>query len=157
MMTFDNLKDKLSSTGKDVSDKAKETASLAKVRAQIAAEENKLKGLYTDLGKAYYENPEDEGIAAYRDSIDAEKAVILSYQREEASMRGLKTCPVCGAVMAKDVVYCSKCGAKYEPVEEPEEEKQAKEEAAVKHCPVCDAVVTDDMAFCEVCGTRLSD
>ena len=160
---FDNLRDKLVATGKDVSEKAKETAAIAKLQTQISVERNKLKGLYTDLGKAYYENPEDENIVAYRDSITAIMEVIASYEKELADMKGLKTCVGCGAPMAKEVLFCSKCGTKNEIPEEPKEEatEEVVEEAPVeetkKTCPVCEAEVSEDMAFCEVCGTKLED
>ncbi len=150
---FDNLRDKLASTGKDVSDKAKETAAIAKLKTQISMEESKLKGLYADLGKAYYENPEDENIEAYKDSITAVKDVLAGYEDELSKVKGLKTCTNCGAKMAKEALFCSKCGAKNEPEPEvvPEEAPQK------KVCPVCEAEVTEDMAFCEVCGTKLDD
>lgn len=160
---FDNLRDKLVATGKDVSEKAKETAAIAKLQTQISVEKNKLKGLYTDLGKAYYENPEDENVAAYRDSIDAIKEVIASYEKELSALKGLKTCVGCGAPMAKEVLFCSKCGTKNEIPEEPveevaeEEAVEVVEEPEKKVCPVCEAEVTEDMAFCEVCGTKLED
>lgn len=155
---FDNLRDKLATTGKDVSDKAKEAAAVAKLKTQISLEEGKLKGLYADLGKAYYENPEDENIEAYKDSITAVKEVLAGYEADLADLKGLKTCTNCGARMAKEVLFCSKCGAKNE-VPEPEaaEEKAAEAVQETKKCPVCEAEVTEDMAFCEVCGTKLDD
>ncbi len=156
---FDNLRDKLATTGKDVSDKAKEAAAIAKLKTQISLEEGKLKGLYADLGKAFYENPEDENIEAYKDSITAVKEVLAGYEEELANRKGLKTCTNCGARMAKEVLFCSKCGAKNE-VPEPEAKEEETDEEAVqeaKKCPVCEAEVTEDMAFCEVCGTKLDD
>ena len=119
---FDNLRDKVVAAGKDVSEKAKETAAMAKLQTQISVEKNKLKGLYTDLGKAYYENPEDENIAAYKDSIDAIMEIIASYEKELAALKGLKSCEGCGATMAKEVLFCSKCGTKNEIPEEAEED-----------------------------------
>ena len=56
METIDNLRDKVVAAGKDVSEKAKEAAAIAKLQTQISVEKSKLKGLYTDLGKAYYED-----------------------------------------------------------------------------------------------------
>lgn len=155
---FDNLRDKLATTGKDVSDKAKEAAAIAKLKTQISLEEGKLKGLYADLGKAFYENPENENIEAYKDSITAVKEVLAGYEAELADLKGLKTCTNCGARMAKEVLFCSKCGAKNE-VPEPTKDEKADAEAAqeVKKCPVCEAEVSEDMAFCEVCGTKLDD
>lgn len=160
---FDNLRDKLAATGKDVSDKAKDVAGVAKLKTQISLEEGKLRGLYADLGKAVYENPEDENIEAYKDSITAVKELIAGYEQDLADMKGLKTCSNCGATMAKEVLFCSKCGAKNEVPEEPAGERESAEEAPAaeaprkKVCPVCEAEVTDDMAFCEVCGTKLDD
>ena len=158
---FDNLRDKVVAAGKDVSEKAKETASMAKLQTQISVERNKLKGLYADLGKAYYEDPEDETIEVYRDTIDAIMEVIAGYEKELAALKGLKTCEGCGATLAKEVLFCSKCGTKNEIPEESEddfvdEDVEIVEEVA-KICPVCEAEVSDDMAFCEVCGTKLED
>lgn len=160
---FDNLRDKLATTGKDVSEKAKEAAAVAKLKTQISVEESKLRSLYVDLGKAYYENPEDENIEAFKDSITAVKEVIAGYEAELAERKGLKTCSNCGATMAKEVLFCSKCGAKNEIPEEPAPEaEEPVEETAAKEpekkvCPVCEAEVSEDMAFCEVCGTKLDD
>jgi len=160
---FDNLRDKLVATGKDVSEKAKETAAIAKLQTQISVEKNKLKGLYTDLGKAYYENPEDENVAAYKDAIDAVKEVIAGYEKDLANMKGLKICTGCGASMAKEVLFCGKCGTRNEIPEEPVAEvvedvvEEIPAEPEKKTCPVCEAEVTEDMAFCEVCGTKLED
>lgn len=154
---FDNLRDKLATTGKDVSDKAKEAAAVAKLKTQISLEEGKLKGLYADLGKAYYENPEDENIEAYKDSITAVKEVLAGYETELADLKGLKTCTNCGARMAKEVLFCSKCGAKNEVPEPAAAEPEAEAAQETKKCPVCEAEVTEDMAFCEVCGTKLDD
>ena len=155
---FDNLRDKLATTGKDVSDKEKEAAAVAKLKTQISLEEGKLKGLYADLGRAFYENPQDENIEAYKDSITAIKEVLAGYESELADVKGLKTCSNCGARMAKEVLFCSKCGAKNEvpePLKEEDEAAEAVPEA--KKCPVCEAEVSEDMAFCEVCGTKLDD
>lgn len=168
MALFNNLRDVISNTSKDVSVKAKDVATTAKLKTQITVEEGKLRGLYADLGKAYYENPEDENIEAYKDSISAVKEVIESYEKQLAEQKGLRTCPCCGASLAKDVLFCSKCGTKVEEEAEPVAEEAAAEpdaeeateetaEAEKKHCPVCDAEVSDDMAFCEVCGNKLED
>lgn len=168
MALFNNLRDVISNTSRDVTEKAKDVAATAKLKTQITMEEGKLRGLYADLGKAYYENPEDENIEAYKDSISAVKELIESYQKQLSEQKGLRTCPCCGAAVAKDVAFCSKCGTKLESEEEAkeaaeeaaEEAEEAAEEAAEpakKHCPVCDAEVSDDMAFCEVCGNKLED
>lgn len=169
MALFNNLRDVISNTGKDVSEKAKDVAATAKLKAQITMEEGKLRGLYADLGKAYYENSEDENIEAYKDSISAVKELIESYEKQLSEQKGLRTCPCCGAAIAKDVLFCSKCGTKVEQEAAPAEpaaEEAAEEvsqetaeaaEPAKRHCPVCDAEVTEDMAFCEVCGNKLDD
>ena len=162
METIDNLRDKVVAAGKDVSEKAKEAAAIAKLQTQISVEKSKLKSLYTDLGKAFYEDPESEEIEIYKDSIDAIMEVIASFERELASLKGLKHCEGCGAPMAKEVLFCSKCGTKNEIPEEAEEDIFEDEvieivEESAKTCPVCEAEVSDDMAFCEVCGTKLED
>jgi predicted amidophosphoribosyltransferase len=150
----------LFNTSKDVSNKAKDVATTAKLKSQITMEEGKLRGLYADLGKAYYENPEDENIEAYKDSISAVKELIESYEKQLADQKGLGTCPNCGATIAKDVAFCSKCGTKIETESQEEQTAEAETDAPetkTKHCPVCDAEVTEDMAFCEVCGHKLED
>lgn len=157
MALFDNLRGVISNTSKDVTAKAKDVAATAKLKSQIALEKGKLTDLFAELGKAFYENPEDENIAALKDSITASKELIAGYEKQLIDQKGLDVCPNCGATIAKDVLFCGKCGSK---IERPEPVAEAAEEAAEpakKHCPVCDAEVTEDMAFCEVCGAKLED
>ena len=69
-----------------------------------------------------------------------------------------KKCPKCGAVMAKEMRFCTECGTPLEaPAKEnaPETPASAKEPAE-KKCPNCGTVPGEGMAFCTECGIKLN-
>lgn len=58
---FDNMKETLTSAGRDVSQKAKEVSNIAKLKMDIKSKQDALDKQYIELGKHYYEmNKEGE-------------------------------------------------------------------------------------------------
>lgn len=51
-----------------------------------------------------------------------------------------KYCPNCGAVVAPDAMFCSKCGTKVQ---------------TENSCPNCGATLASDAMFCSKCGTKV--
>ena len=61
---FDDLGEKIVSTGKYAGEKAKEAADLAKLNTQLAQKQYRLDKAYAELGKFYYEHLDEEGVSA---------------------------------------------------------------------------------------------
>ena len=81
MTTFDELKDKALQAAGNAADAAKQLALISKCRLQIAAEQEKIRSLYTKLGKLYYKDyvtDEEPDEAEYRPLCDG---ISEHYQR----------------------------------------------------------------------------
>lgn len=106
---FDKIQDTVIMASREVEHTAKELTGKAKLQYEIKTRESYLNDLYKELGKKYYtEHKDDEGesfaeIADLLDELDA-------LRKELNDRRGAKYCPRCGAQVASDADYCSKCG-----------------------------------------------
>lgn len=119
MAFLDDLGRTLSDKGREAAQMAKEVAELVQLKTQLSAEKSRLRDLYSSIGKAYYEKHQQEEDGEFSKSF----AVIRqSFQKMEELERkigqldGSKMCSACGAPMAKDAAFCSKCGAKADDV-----------------------------------------
>lgn len=74
MAFLDDLGKKLSQTGAEAADKAKEVAQVAKLKSQISDEERNIKQQYIQIGKAFFEANPDCTEAPYAGMISAIKA-----------------------------------------------------------------------------------
>lgn len=112
---FDDVKDTVVNTGREVGSKAKELAEVTKLKNSIAAQERKIKEQYEAIGKLYVENHGEEPEAIFKDAISAirsAKMIIAQKQEELNQLKSVKICPACGAVIEEESSFCSKCGAK---------------------------------------------
>lgn len=93
----------------------------------------------------------------------------VSEQKDSAD----RVCISCGMEMAKDQIFCTNCGAKYEerpeqkePVEKSVIEDESKNQkstlpekpdTAIRVCSSCGSELAEDLVFCTSCGTRYED
>lgn len=113
---FSKLGNTISATGRDVSQKAKELTGIAKLNMDVRSKEEYVLKQYSEIGKQYYELHKEDAEPLF-DEIPLVKAAleeIEALKNEIAEMKGLKCCLACGAAMAAEDVFCTKCGAKYE-------------------------------------------
>lgn len=84
MDVFDELGEKIVSTGKYAGEKAKEAAELAKLNGQLAKEEFELKKAYYELGRFYYDNGDVEAdfVEPYIAAVSNKKASIESIRKQ---------------------------------------------------------------------------
>lgn len=154
MAFFDNLGKKVGEAAQSVSKKSGELVEITKLNMSINSEEDKIKKKYSEIGKKAYEiflqDPDSasafleecEEISQSQSSIDDLKAKIMQ-------AKNLKKCVGCGAELEKSIVFCSKCGAKNEPIVEIQPEGVV--------CPSCGVVVSEGSAFCQACGTKVEE
>lgn len=123
-MTFlDNFGKRLSEAAQAAAKKSGELMEVTKINMNITQEEDKIKKLYTNIGKKVYESylkdpdnyaqfkEECEAIGSHNENIKKMKARILE-------AKNLRLCSACGEEIGNDVVYCPKCGAKQEPIKQ---------------------------------------
>lgn len=117
MSVFDNITKKVAETAKVAATKANDIVEVTKLNINIASEEDKIKKIYSEIGKAVcdaYTNGEDVGggLKEYCEKIRAIEESIEEMKKKILEMKNLKTCPGCSAELEADVAYCPKCGTK---------------------------------------------
>ena len=138
---FDNLKNSLTETGQDLSQKAKDTTEIFRLTNLNKTKEKEIEKVIYQIGSTYYANYRDEcmekmpelaaQIKSLQDEIAVNKEMIEKLSTEEI-------CPQCGKKVNPGSKFCIYCGAALEaPTEQPEEkaEVKASEKAPVKAEP----------------------
>ena len=144
---FDRLSEALTSTGKNVGDKAKAKSDEVKLLYKVGTEKKALDIIYTEIGKAYYEESKDapsESLAALISEATIKIEEIKSLEDQIRAIKGVYVCPNCGADIPLEYDFCGKCGTKAERPEPPVEEAPAEEEKASEINIVVDKDGTDE-------------
>jgi len=146
----------------------------AKLSINLAAEEDRLKSIYTDIGKKVHEIYIYGGSlgAAFDDKIElaeAQQKKINDLKNRIDAVKGTKTCAVCGKTMEKNAEFCPKCGNKSgeavvkniiaapttQQADEPDAQYERSAEPGGKTCPICGKINEDGVRFCYHCGRVL--
>ena len=137
---------------KDIKGKLEEQQAIARLKYQENEADSQIKNTYTAIGEMYYnlhkDDPESEMETQFQIIADALERK-AQYEQQIKDLKNENTCPNCGAVISKEVLFCPNCGTKIERPE-PEEPKQ-------KVCPVCGAPVDEEDMFCTNCGASIRD
>ncbi len=119
MAFFESISKKVTDTARAAAKKSGDIVEVTKLNLSIAAEEDKIKRKYMEIGKTVYEayvNGEEipysfrklcEDVKEYEKNIEEMKEKVLQ-------LKGLKTCPSCKAELDEEFAFCPKCGAKQE-------------------------------------------
>ncbi|MDR1640885.1 MAG: zinc ribbon domain-containing protein [Clostridiales bacterium] len=161
------LKDTLMKITKTVTKTSSELVKSTKLSMALATEEDKLKGLYYDIGKKVHEIYIYGGSLGkffdekYKEIMEAE-GKISEIRTQLDFAKGLKSCPKCGKPIDKSAGFCPKCGAKIDSMADYERpvapQPNASEEAArpaKKTCSACHTENEPGTKFCLRCGRML--
>ncbi len=125
----------------------------AKLRMQIAGENDKISEKLEEIGAAVYEDFKS-GNSTYADfedlckEIEESESLVQEMRNKILEMKKLKQCSVCTTEISKEDRFCSKCGAEQDVTIEEEKPETDK-------CPYCDAKLAKNATFCSACGTKL--
>ena len=153
MAFFDEMDRKLSQFGQSVSNKSREVSEGMRLSSAIKAEEEKQNNLYREVGKYYFENcaVNAEGqLKVLCDQIVASMELTSQYKQQQNVLKGMISCPNCGAQIPANSGFCNACGSKIEKQVPP-----APQPGAGKICPKCQKTVEADALFGTVCGNQL--
>jgi predicted RNA-binding Zn-ribbon protein involved in translation (DUF1610 family) len=162
MSVFENFTKKVSDTAKAAAKKSGDIVEITKLNMNVGSEEDKIEKKYSEIGKLLYESyvsgktvgeefkPHCEEIEKYFENVSAMKQKIQELKK-------IKNCPVCGAELEADVLFCPKCGTKQEIPESKEEPEKDEKEPDELKCPSCGAEYESETAFCPKCGTKLTE
>ena len=152
MAFFDKMDRKLSQFGQSVSNKSREVSEGMRLSSAIKAEEEKQNNLYREVGKYYFENcaANAEGqLKVLCDQIVASMELTSQYKQQQNVLKGMVSCPNCGAQISANSGFCNVCGSKIEKQVSP-----APQPGAGKICPKCQKTVEADALFCTFCGNQ---
>ena len=152
MAFFDEMDRKLSQFGQSVSNKSREVSEGMRLSSAIKAEEEKQNNLYREVGKYYFENcaVNAEGqLKVLCDQIVASMELTSQYKQQQNVLKGMISCPNCGAQIPANSGFCNACGSKIEKQVPP-----APQPGAGKICPKCQKTVEADALFCTFCGNQ---
>ena len=73
------------------------------------------------------------------------------------SVDDLVQCKNCGAMMKKEVRFCTMCGNPMNQLSVSEEKDscEVKQPSRERICPSCGAAVEEDVVFCTECGAKI--
>ena len=150
---FETMKTKISAAGQSTVQKAKDLTEITKLHSAISGAEEQIRELYTNLGyeiyRAYYEKPLPEVEDQIRQITELHQK-IEDCKAQIDAINAVKTCPQCGAKVARDMAFCGTCGSKL-PVEEAVPEVEAQR----AFCDACGAPIAADTVFCTNCGNKV--
>ncbi len=125
MAFLDQISKNLAGYGKEAAKKAKDTAEIFQLKAEIRGEKQKINELYAAIGAVYFKNHRDESEDEYKmffPGIESAMAHITELEEKLKQLDNTEKCPCCNALVKKGDAFCSKCGAALHQ-EEAEEEK----------------------------------
>lgn len=109
---FEQIKQTMVSAGKEVSEKAKEASSIAKLKLDIHTKEEFLTKQYAELGKAFYQAHKNEDVPerSFFATIAEAEEELDRLNNELMDLQGAVRCPKCGSKQSDDNVFCNQCG-----------------------------------------------
>ena len=148
MSLFDEIGNKITNAGQETATKAKKFTEIAKLNSLIGDKEKEISILFVELGHSYYERKKnDEVPEKVVKQISTIYEEIETYKKQIGELKGVGSCPNCGAEVTNGAVFCNSCGAKLNA----EIVKSAEE----KKCPKCGVKVNESDLFCKSCGSKL--
>ena len=170
-----DLKDTLMKFTRGVTKTSGELLKSTKLSLALASEEDKLKQIYVEIGKKVHEIYQYGGsLGKFFDEkyleIQQTETSILNMKNQMETIKGIKTCPKCGASIDRGAGFCPKCGAQLETVviadapsaapsattPEPPVVKEAEPKKNRIICRNCQSENEPGSSFCLTCGRMLN-
>ncbi len=127
MSVLDNITKKVTDTAKAAAKKSGSVVEVTRLNININTEEEKIRKIYTDIGKQLYEDYNEgkivgEKLLEHCLKIDDIIGSIADMREKILELKNIKACPNCGMELDIEMEYCYKCGRKQD---EPQPEEIA--------------------------------
>lgn len=140
MSVLDNITKKVTDTAKAAAKKSGSVVEVTRLNININTEEEKIRKIYTDIGKQLYEDYNEgkivgEKLLEHCLKIDDIIGSIADMRDKILELKNIKACPNCGMELDMEMEYCYKCGRKQDepqPVEITEQNEHNGEESTIE-------------------------
>ena len=153
---MDNFMKKTSELAGGAKQMAMEQTELVKLNSQISTAEKKRTQAYLDMGKKYAELHRadyDMEFREFMEEIFAREKEIADCNARIREVKGIRTCPSCGAEVPKASAFCAACGCAMPQAEAAAEPA----EPAGPVCAGCGEQLEPGAKFCPACGCVVSE
>lgn len=165
MPFFNDVGKKITQTGQETVQKAKNTTETIKLNGLINDEKQHIDTELLQIGKLYYETcggQPELPFTQYVESINAANVRIAEYERQVAQLKSFVCCPVCGNESPYGISVCGSCGSMMddnvsvlEDTSSPVPVPVAKTAETDIVCNSCGESVSPGKAFCKHCGNKI--
>ena len=115
MAFFDKVKQGLDAASK----KTSEVIEVQKINSSIRSEKSAIDDVYRQIGKTSFEKFEATGegndeFVGFFQAIQQHQTAIAELEQKLDEVRNLKECPNCKSEQPREVLFCSKCGYRFD-------------------------------------------
>ena len=154
MAFWQKLEQRATETTVKAMQKAKDLSDVAKYTTLLADEEKKMNNIYLQIGQLYaslHADTPEAPFVSYLQQLKESNQKIEEYRHQVQVIKGVQTCPKCGAEVPINSAFCSVCGsAMAKPISE------QVEDGNLLRCPNCGSPVQVGAKFCTACGNLLA-
>lgn len=116
---FEDLGKRITETAEVVTKKTEEVVEIQKIKSQIRVMERNNERDFKDIGKIIYDRFKkgevlNAKVVELCEAIESREESIETYIKEVAERKGVTVCSNCKGQLAKEMIYCPKCGTKVE-------------------------------------------
>lgn len=130
--------------------KEQKLAEIEKLKKTISQAEGKIETLYSEIGKIIYEKYKEAPLPEVKEQLktgQSLEAAIDSCKNRIEALKENPKCPVCGAEVTDNMLYCYNCGEKLTSA--PERKRK------YIYCHHCGQQLEPESAFCSACGEKV--
>lgn len=149
---FDNVKNSLTETSQDLTQKAKDTTEIFRLNNVNKSKEKEIEKVMYQIGSMYYANYMEECVTKFPElakQVQDLQAEIAANKEMIEKLSLEKVCPNCGKKVNTGSKFCIYCGS---PITVP---VQTTEEVSGEVCKACGKPLEEGAAFCTYCGTAV--
>lgn len=149
MAIFNDLKGRFADADQTAIQKTQEFSEVAKLESKIESAQEKMNGLYGEIGRAVYASYADQPLPEVADLFSQVAALQEEIEKAQAQIKAINsanTCPSCGAKVDKNDLFCSECGAKIV--------RDKPNNTGKRICVSCGSPISPNALFCRECGAK---